>query len=70
LLEAQGLVVGDQLPYSGHVLNYSMNHHAEAEGRPYLGVEIRQDLIGDPAGQAEWAERMADLCNKIALNLP
>jgi len=69
LLEAQGLNVGDQLPYSGHVLNYSMNHHAEAEGRPYLGVEIRQDLIGDAAGQAVWAERMAALCNKVALML-
>lgn len=69
LLEAEGLIVGDQLPYSGHVLNYTMNHHAEPEGRPYLGVEIRQDLIGDAAGQAEWAERMALLCNKVALEL-
>lgn len=69
MLEAEGLIVGDQLPYSGHVLNYTMNHHAETEGRPYLGVEIRQDLIGDAAGQAEWAERMALLCNKVALKL-
>jgi len=70
LLEAEGLIVGDQLPYSGRVLNYTMNRHAEAEGRPYLGVEIRQDLIGDAAGQALWANRMVDICNKVALNLP
>jgi len=69
LLEAQGLCVGDQQPYSGRQLNYTMDRHAEAEGRPYLGVEIRQDLISTPEGQAEWAERLADLCNKIALNL-
>lgn len=67
LLEAEGLAVGDQQPYSGRVLNYTMNRHAEAEGRPYLGVEIRQDLIGDAAGQAIWAKRLADLCNKVAL---
>jgi len=43
LLEAEGLTVGDQQPYSGQVLNYTMNRHAEADGRPYLGVEVRQD---------------------------
>jgi len=69
LLEAEGLIVGDQLPYSGTTLNATMNRHAEAEGRPHLGVEIRQDLISDAAGQAEWAERMARICNKVALAL-
>ena len=69
LLEAQGLVVGDQQPYSGRILNATMNRHAEADGRPYLGVEIRQDLIADPAGHALWAKRLGDLCNKIAIAL-
>ena len=46
-LEAEGLVVGDQQPYSGQLLNATMNRHAEAEGRPYLGIEIRQDQIDD-----------------------
>jgi len=69
LLAAQGLCVGDQQPYSGKLLNATMNRHAEADGRPYLGVEIRQDLIGDAAGQAQWAERLALLCNQIAIEL-
>ncbi len=69
LLEAEGLVVGDQQPYSGHLLNETMNRHAEAEGRPYLGIEIRQDQIGDPAGQAEWAKRLTRICNEVALKL-
>ncbi|MFC0683629.1 N-formylglutamate amidohydrolase [Novosphingobium clariflavum] len=69
LLEAEGLVVGDQLPYSGKVLNATMNRHAEAHGRPYLGIEIRQDLIGDAAGQAVWAERMARICRQVAATL-
>ena len=46
-----------------------MNRHAEADGRPYLGVEIRQDQIGDAVGQAVWAERLALLCNRLALEL-
>ena len=69
LLEGEGLVVGDQEPYSGQLLNASMNRHAEADGRPYLGIEIRQDQIATPAQQAEWAERLARICNLIALQL-
>lgn len=69
LLEADGLVVGDQQPYSGKLLNYTMNRHAEADGRPYLGIEIRQDQISDRDGQAEWAERLARIANQVALEI-
>ena len=69
LLEAEGLVVGDQEPYSGQLLNATMNRHAEADGRPYRGIEIRQDQIAGAAGQAEWAERLHRICNKVALKL-
>ena len=62
-----GLCVGDQQPYSGRELNYTMDRHAEAEGRPHLGVELRQDLIADAAGHREWAERLAGVCNRVAL---
>lgn len=67
LLEADGLCVGDQLPYSGKLLNATMNRHAEAEGRPYLGIEVRQDLICHTSGQAEWAERLARIANQVAV---
>jgi predicted N-formylglutamate amidohydrolase len=67
LLEAEGLIVGDQQPYSGKLLNATMNRHAEAEGRPYLGIEIRQDEIADAGGQAQWAERLARICNQVAI---
>ena len=69
MLAGEGLCVGDQQPYSGRLLNATMNRHAEAEGRPYLGVEIRQDEIGDAAGQAEWAERLVRVANQVALRL-
>lgn len=62
LFEADGLVVGDQQPYSGKLLNASMDRHAEAHGRYNLGVEVRQDEIDHPAGQAVWAERLVRVC--------
>ena len=52
-------MTGDNQPYSGKVLNATMNLHAEANGIPYLGIEVRQDLIGDDAGVAQWAARLA-----------
>lgn len=55
LLAAAGLNVGDQLPYAGTLLNATMNRHAEANGIPYLGVEMRQDLVSDAAGQRRFA---------------
>ncbi len=47
--------VGANQPYSGKVLNYTMDRHAEAANIPYLGFEIRQDLISDEAGADRWA---------------
>ncbi|HEU0072018.1 MAG TPA: N-formylglutamate amidohydrolase [Alphaproteobacteria bacterium] len=58
-LRARGdLVVGDNEPYSaknGH--GYTLAAHAEPAGLPNVEIEMRQDLIADPAG----AERMAGI---------
>ena len=70
LLEAEGLIVGDQQPYSGKLLNATMNRHAEAHGRAYFGIEVRQDLIADDRGQAEWAERLARVAKTVARTFP
>ena len=67
LLRAEGLRVGDQEPYSGRLLNATMNRHAEADGRPYFGIEIRQDLLASEAMRAAWAERLGRICNRIAI---
>lgn len=67
LLEAEGLIVGDQLPYSGKVYNAAIERHVENEGRPYLYLEIRQDLIATLEGRAEWADRLHRVCNQVAL---
>jgi predicted N-formylglutamate amidohydrolase len=55
LLASAGVNVGDQLPYSGKLLNATMNLHGERNGIAYLGVEMRQDLIANAEGVAHWA---------------
>lgn len=69
LFGEEGLNVGDNQPYSGKLLNATMDRHAEAHGRPYLTIEIRQDLIGTKAEQARWAALVADVANRTALAL-
>jgi predicted N-formylglutamate amidohydrolase len=54
-----GLVVGDNEPYSGELEGDMMNRHATRSGLAHALIEIRQDLIGDAAGVAEWADRLA-----------
>lgn len=68
-LTAEGLNVGDQQPYSGKQLNATMNRHAEGNAIPYVGIEMRQDLVGDVAGQALFAKRLATMCKKVTLNI-
>jgi len=68
-LEAEGLNVGDQQPYSGKQLNATMNRHAEGNAIPYVGIEMRQDLVADAVGQALFAERLGEMCKKVTLNI-
>jgi predicted N-formylglutamate amidohydrolase len=60
-LRAQGdLVVGDNEPYAvSNETDYTIPMHGEARSLMNTGIEIRQDLIGDQAGEAQWAERLA-----------
>jgi predicted N-formylglutamate amidohydrolase len=66
MLAAAGVIVGDQLPYSGKLLNATMNRHGEGTGTPYLGIEVRQDLIGDPVGVARWANILLPVIENCA----
>ena len=69
LFGEEGLNVGDNEPYSGKQLNATMDRHAEAHGRPYITLEIRQDLIATRADQARWANLVADVAGRVALTL-
>ena len=54
-----GLIIGDNEPYFvSDATDYTIPHHAEARGLPHVEIEIRQDLLGDEAGQADWARRI------------
>ncbi len=68
-LREHGINAGDNLPYSGRDLNYTMNRHAEGNGIAYLGIEVRQDLLVDAGGIAAWAGRLAALIEHVRLTL-
>jgi len=63
LLRAEGgLMVGENEPYRvSDLTDYTVPVHGERRGLPHVEIEIRQDLITEPAGQREWAERLARL---------
>lgn len=69
LFGEMGLMVGENEPYSGAELNATMNRHAEAHRRPYMFLEIRQDLISTRAEQSRWAAMITDVANRVALAL-
>ena len=60
------LVVGDNEPYAvSDDTDYTIPVHAEARGLINTGIEIRQDLIADPAGEKSWADRLARIFGEI-----
>lgn len=63
LLRKEGdLVVGDNEPYAiTDTSDYTIPVYGEGRRLDHVEIEIRQDLIAKPAGQAGWAERMARL---------
>ena len=65
LFSELGVTVGDNEPYSGKLLNATMNRHAEAFGRHYCAIEIRNDLITTEAGQARYADIVADVAGRV-----
>ena len=56
-----GLTVGDNEPYDGALKGDTMYRHCLVRGLPHVLLEVRQDLIADAAGVAEWADRLAPI---------
>jgi len=54
--EAGGWVIGDNEPYAMDGIDYTIPVHAQERGLDYLELEIRQDLIAEPSGQAKIAD--------------
>jgi predicted N-formylglutamate amidohydrolase len=59
--------VGDNEPYAvTATTDYAIPVHCERRGIAHVGLEIRQDLIEQAHGQAEWAARIAGWLSPIA----
>jgi predicted N-formylglutamate amidohydrolase len=65
LREDERLVVGDNEPYAGALLGDCVYTHATLRGLANALIEVRQDLIRDEAGQAEWGERLGHMLRRI-----
>ncbi|OMQ27004.1 N-formylglutamate amidohydrolase [Serratia oryzae] len=66
LREEGGLQVGINQPYAmTDATDYTLPVHAERRALPYVGIEIRQDLIADAPGQQAWAARFARLLPQV-----
>jgi predicted N-formylglutamate amidohydrolase len=59
------LVVGDNEPYDGALAGDTMYRHGTGRGLAHALVEIRQDLIAEPAAQRDWGQRLAALLRPI-----
>ncbi|MCM2473413.1 N-formylglutamate amidohydrolase [Rhizobium sp. CG5] len=55
------ILVGDNEPYDGALKGDTLYRHCMVTGIPHALLEVRQDLIGDDAGIAAWAERLAPI---------
>jgi len=63
---AAGLLTGDNEPYSGKApQDFTIDHHAEENDLPHVGIEIRQDLIDGIEGIEKMSLLMHDIIESI-----
>ncbi len=65
LRQEPGLFVGDNEPYKGSLKHDTMYRHGTNRGLPHGLLEVRNDLISDPAGILEWADRLETVLRGI-----
>lgn len=66
LAAIDGVTVGDNEPYApSDRVYYSLERHARSRELPCAMIEIRNDEIGDAAGQELWADRLATILSGI-----
>lgn len=54
--KTDGLLIGDNEPYSGVEYGYTLKVHAGAQGLANVQIEIRQDLLVDEVGITRWID--------------
>ena len=60
-----GVVAGNNVPYSGKLYGDTLYRHGTARGLAHVLIEVRQDLIMTPEGQAEWGDRLAEVLRNL-----
>jgi len=65
-LSLRGYHVGNNQPYSGKDLFFTMNRHGDRHGIPHATIEIRQDEVDTPQGRENWAQILTEDLKKIA----
>lgn len=65
LREREGLHVGDNQPYSGKDIAYTLNLHAGSAGLCHCAIEVRQDHCESAAGLDRFADLLANALERI-----
>jgi predicted N-formylglutamate amidohydrolase len=60
-----GLQVGDNEPYSGKQIAYTLNLHAGAAGLAHCAIEVRQDHCETTTGLERFADLIGDALERI-----
>ena len=63
--KAHGLNVGDNEPYSGRQLAYTIDVHGGATGLANCVIEINQNQVRDAAGIGRWATILEEIMPEI-----
>ena len=65
LRQWEDLKVGDNEPYSGRQLAYTIDTHGSAGGLANCAIEVRQDHCATPEQASHWADILADALKHI-----
>src|SRR5579859_2088539 len=64
-LSIGGVIVADNQPYAmTDATDFTLPWHGEKRGLLHVGIEVRQDLVSDDAGQLLWADHIAAALEK------
>lgn len=63
------LTVGDNEPYRMDAIDYTVPRHCYSAQRPYVELEVRQDLLAAEGGVATWSAILADMLTAAARSI-
>lgn len=65
LRQVEGLAIGDNEPYAGTALAYTLNLHAGTAGLAHAAIEVRQDHCETPEQLDRWAEILGNALGRL-----